>query len=281
MGNQEIFNFGSKAKLTFFIISSIVETIPPGFWYSVYYTASTIFLLLGGNILGKSIVRMKLTQKLLQIEFEAYKNPKSDKEFDILKAGEAVFADFGYEGSTTFQLAQKAGVTERTLFKYFPTKFDLYKRILAGLLFATILPEHMSDLKKRLQSIESNFKTWYISTLTARYEAVVKEPNKIKLLLGAILFSQEFSEIFGKLWKTNLYEPSLEAIRFFQKRGDLREDINPEQIVRASFSLGASFLITKTILAPKHPIDPSEEISALFEIFYGGIKSRGKDTSSS
>lgn len=224
---------------------------------------------------------MKLTQKMLQIEFEAYKNPKSEKEYQILKAGEEVFADFGYEGSTTSQLAQKAGVTERTLFKYFPTKFDLYKRILAGLLYGTILPEHMSDLKKRIQSMESNFKTWYISTLTARYKAVEKEPNKIKLLLGAILFSQEFSEIFGKLWKSNLYEPSVEAIRFFQKTGELREDIHSEQIVRASFSLGASFLITKTILAPKYPIDPTEEILALFEIFYGGIKSGGKQASSS
>jgi len=206
------------------------------------------------------------------MEYEAYKKPQSDKEYDIVQAAEGIFAEFGYAGATTSQLAKNAGVTERTLFKYFPTKSHLYRRVLAGLLFSTILPDHMSDLKNRIQSRETSFKFWFISILSARYEAISKQPNKLRLLLGAILFSQEFSEIFGKLWKSNLYEPSIAAVRIFQESGELRKDLKAEQITRASYNLAASFLITKLVLAPKYPMNVSDEISGLFEIFYHGVK---------
>ncbi|MCG6139050.1 TetR/AcrR family transcriptional regulator [Leptospira mtsangambouensis] len=215
---------------------------------------------------------MKLTLKSLQNEFNAYQNPESEKEKDIVKAAEDVFAELGFSGATTAELAKRAGVTERTLFKYFPSKNDLYRRVLSGLLLSTIVPGHMSDLKERLQTLKPNFKEWYVAILKARYTAVAKEPQKLKLLLGALLFSKEFSEIFGNLWKINLYDTSVEAIEYFQQMGEIRKDLDPNQIVRASFSLAASFLITKFVLAPKYPIDPIKEIETLFIIFYQGIK---------
>ncbi|TGL24352.1 TetR/AcrR family transcriptional regulator [Leptospira yanagawae] len=214
---------------------------------------------------------MKLTLKLLQNEFESYKNPRTEKEKDIVYAAEDVFAEQGFSGATTAELAKQAGVTERTLFKYFPTKNDLYKRVLSGLLFETILPGHMTDLKHRLKTLNPNFKDWYTGILKARYDAVAKEPQKLKLLLGALLFSKEFAEIFGQLWKINLYDTSLEAFHYFQEKGDIRKDLDPNQIVRASFSLGASFLITKFVLAPKYPIEVDTEIESIFSIFYRGI----------
>ncbi|TGL23694.1 TetR/AcrR family transcriptional regulator [Leptospira levettii] len=214
---------------------------------------------------------MKLTLKLLQSEFEAYQNPQSEKEKEIVNAAEEIFAELGFSGATTAELAKRAGTTERTLFKYFPSKFDLYKRVLAGLLLSTIVPNHMSDLKDKIQSQNPNFREWYILILKARFESVAKEPQKLKLLLGAILFSRDFAEIFGQLWKTNLYDTSIEAYRNFQKKGEIKKDLDLNQIVRASFSLGASFIITKIILAPKFPIDVDREIESIFSIFNEGI----------
>ncbi|MCW7491833.1 TetR/AcrR family transcriptional regulator [Leptospira sp. 2 VSF19] len=215
---------------------------------------------------------MKLTLKLLQNEFDSYKSPQSEKEKNIVEAAEEVFAELGFAGATTAELAKRADVTERTLFKYFPSKSDLYRRVLSGLLLSTIVPGHMSDLKDRLQNLKPNFKEWYISILKARYAAVAKEPQKLKLLLGALLFSKEFSEIFGNLWKINLYDTSVEAIQYFQGIDEIRKDLDPNQIVRASFSLAASFLITKFVLAPKYPIDSDNEMESIFSIFYQGIE---------
>lgn len=40
----------------------------------------------------------------------------------ILKSAEQLFAQHGYEATTTRELAQAAGIAEGTLFRYFPTK---------------------------------------------------------------------------------------------------------------------------------------------------------------
>ena len=55
----------------------------------------------------------------------------------ILAAAEAVFAERGYAGATTREIAERAGIGKRMLFYYFPTKDAVYgavlERIITGL----------------------------------------------------------------------------------------------------------------------------------------------------
>lgn len=55
----------------------------------------------------------------------------------ILSAAEEVFAERGYVGATTREIAERAGIGKRMLFYYFPTKDAVYRavleRIIAGL----------------------------------------------------------------------------------------------------------------------------------------------------
>jgi TetR/AcrR family transcriptional regulator len=55
----------------------------------------------------------------------------------ILHAAEEVFAEHGYAGATTRDIAERAGIGKRMLFYYFPTKDAVYRalleRIIAGL----------------------------------------------------------------------------------------------------------------------------------------------------
>jgi TetR/AcrR family transcriptional regulator len=48
----------------------------------------------------------------------------------ILAAAEAVFAERGYAGATTREIAQRAGIGKRMLFYYFPTKDAVYRAVL-------------------------------------------------------------------------------------------------------------------------------------------------------
>src|SRR5689334_23410856 len=55
----------------------------------------------------------------------------------ILAAAEQVFAERGYAGATTREIAERAGIGKRMLFYYFPTEDAVYRavleRIIAGL----------------------------------------------------------------------------------------------------------------------------------------------------
>ncbi len=48
----------------------------------------------------------------------------------ILEAAAAVFSEFGFEGSSTAEIAQRAGISEGLIYKYFQNKRDLLLKVL-------------------------------------------------------------------------------------------------------------------------------------------------------
>src|SRR6185369_6922491 len=55
-------------------------------------------------------------------------------EARILSAAESVFAETGFSGATTAEIAKRAGVPKANLHYYFKTKKDLYRDVLQAIL---------------------------------------------------------------------------------------------------------------------------------------------------
>lgn len=55
---------------------------------------------------------------------------REENEKAILKAAEAVFAEYGFVGATTSRIAELAGIPKANLHYYFPTKERLYRRVI-------------------------------------------------------------------------------------------------------------------------------------------------------
>src|SRR6266404_1975061 len=60
----------------------------------------------------------------------AGKLSSEERRAAIIKAVRRVFADKGFDGTTTRELADAAGVSEALLFKHFPSKESLYAAML-------------------------------------------------------------------------------------------------------------------------------------------------------
>jgi TetR/AcrR family transcriptional regulator len=58
---------------------------------------------------------------------------RQDRESSILTSAEQVFAEQGYVGATTALIAKKSGVGKASLHYYFPTKEDLYRRVITNI----------------------------------------------------------------------------------------------------------------------------------------------------
>lgn len=59
------------------------------------------------------------------------REPQADEvRTRVLAAAEAVFAERGYAGATTREIAERAGIGKRMLFYYFPTKDAVYRAVL-------------------------------------------------------------------------------------------------------------------------------------------------------
>lgn len=51
------------------------------------------------------------------------------RKADLLEAAMGLFSDLGFEGTTTKAIAERSGVTEAVVFRYFDTKRDLFREV--------------------------------------------------------------------------------------------------------------------------------------------------------
>jgi TetR/AcrR family transcriptional regulator len=64
----------------------------------------------------------------------------------ILSAAEQVFAERGYAGATTREIAERAGIGKRMLFYYFPTKDAVYRAVLERIIVGLVaIYQHTRD----------------------------------------------------------------------------------------------------------------------------------------
>lgn len=75
-----------------------------------------------------------------------------DTRLAILKAALEMFSERGYSSSTTKEISAKAGVSEMTLFRHFPTKLGLLESVFASFVFNPSFEKLESKLSGDLEA---------------------------------------------------------------------------------------------------------------------------------
>lgn len=90
----------------------------------------------------------------------------------IIQSAKEVFIDKGYNGATTQELARKANISEVTLFRYFPSKSDL---------FHAVMNEAVTTFERIFEKEKIEFALRPLLEDRIRY--VLENQNLIKLIL--------------------------------------------------------------------------------------------------
>ena len=111
----------------------------------------------------------------------------------IVEAAIQLFAEKGFRGATTRELARAVGVTEPVLYQHFKTKRELYSAIIEQK-----AAEGMELTERRLGSYltgsdDAGFLTASAKLVLERYE---RDPSFVRLLLFSALEGHELAELF-------------------------------------------------------------------------------------
>lgn len=142
-------------------------------------------------------------------EYFAAQNYPAGKQKVILAAIE-LFAQNGYNNVATAKIAQRAGVSEATLFKYFKTKKTLLDAIIAPLVYAFI-PQIQADLASRLLAHLNTLQDFVTFFVNDRYEFLRKNRNLVLIMLQETLTNAKFREQIIRKYTQNMGE-SIKAI---------------------------------------------------------------------
>src|SRR5262245_65540334 len=124
--------------------------------------------------------KLRLSLRDLEQETEKFFAPATEKEKAIMEAASALIGERGMDGATTAEIAKRAGVTERTLFRYFPSKNDLVRRVLFPPLLNTAVSREWEKFEALLMKSQPDLKRWYMGFSSERFAAIAKNPPLVR-----------------------------------------------------------------------------------------------------
>jgi TetR/AcrR family transcriptional regulator len=216
------------------------------------------------------MIARRLSAKTLRGESARYERPRTAKEAAILAAATQIFGAKGYRDARTADIAAAASVTERTLFRYFPTKDQLYRRVMFPAVLAATMPRELNETGKLFATDSESFADWHRRVLKLRTGAARAAAPQFRLMLATLLTDEPLRDKVIAIWRKNVWQHALETVARFQKRGKLRTDLAPEAIARGIISLNLGYIIARALLAPDALWQDDAEIEATVELLLHG-----------
>jgi AcrR family transcriptional regulator len=191
----------------------------------------------------------------------------------ILRTAVELFAQRGFRGTTTRELASAVGVSEPVLYQHFATKRDLYTAIVdhmvaqASLTFDVSMRKVDGDQDDRglLQALGEVILSWYLD-----------DPAQIRLLLFSGLEGHELAELWHERATTQFKAFVASYMERRIKDGAFR-GFDPHTLSFAFVGPIAHYGLVSTVFRCPLPERPRNEIVREFvDLFLNGIRPRAE-----
>ena len=192
---------------------------------------------------------------------------KPDRRQQIIEAAMQVFAQKGFRGTTTRDLAAHADVNEAIIFRYFKNKEELYRAIIEQK-----VGEHRNVRLEELERTASanDDEKFFEAVGRAFLERHEADSTFLRLLLFSALEGHELSDMFASSMADR--HPIANYIDRRIDQGAFRP-VNPQLAGRAFFGMFASFVLWQEIMGfrQKQPHDRNEVVRTFVSIFLNGV----------
>jgi AcrR family transcriptional regulator len=190
----------------------------------------------------------------------------------ILAGAWSLFAQKGFRGTTTREIAKRLGISEALMFKYFPTKAALYRAIIQKRMNGS---EEMLFPKEAIESQDD--RQVFRSILSYLLRKNTADPTFMRLLLYSALESHDLSKMF---FENQAMDHSKLLARYIQRR--IKENgfrkVNPLLTARAFIGMAIHYVMAQEIYGLKKffhfPHD--KVVDTLVDLFLNGLKESPK-----
>jgi len=192
------------------------------------------------------------------------------RKTQIVSIATALYVKRGFKGTTTREIAAKAGISEAVIYKYFSKKEDLFKAIIS---------EKCDDNlgRSRLLGALEGKEGRELFHEMARFLITENTTDQtlMRLLMRSALEQQELSEVFIRIKGLDLIEFLESSIKGLIKKGVFKE-VNPGLAARAFLGMVLHYVMTQEIYGLKRcfSFSSGEAADTFVDIFFDGISRR-------
>ncbi|MDF2535184.1 MAG: TetR family transcriptional regulator [Bacillales bacterium] len=195
----------------------------------------------------------------------------TEKQQRIVEAAIEIFAEKGYSGTSTSEIAKKAGVAEGTIFRHYKTKKDLLFGIVGPMITKFIAPMAARDFNKVLDVKYHSFEDFLRAALINRVELVERKPAIIKIVLQEVPFHPELKNQLIESIGRKIYERISIVIKEFQSKGEIVQ-LPVSTVFRLILTSIFGYIVSAYIILPGSIQNKEEEIEQTIQFVLKGLR---------
>lgn len=193
--------------------------------------------------------------------------PAPERKEQILGVAARIFARKGYQGTTTREIAETAGVNEAILFRHFPSKEKLYWGVIESMCQNGRSPEELQERLQESRSTREMFAQVARDVLDRQ-----DDPTLSRLLFFCALENHHLSSRFFRTYIVQRYEVLAANIRERIRKGEFRK-VDPLLAARGFLGMVVyHFLIQELFGAKRYqPFDRQTACEAFADLWLSGV----------
>jgi AcrR family transcriptional regulator len=194
-----------------------------------------------------------------------------ERKASIVEAAKKLFAEKGFRGTTTREIAAAVGVTEPVLYEHFKTKRDLYSAIIDRCSSQGVELVEALAAKYAEADDDAGFFTELGATIVAWY---TEDTSVIRLLLYSNLEKHEMRDLFFERQSNRFFDILVGYVQKRIDKGAIRA-VNADLCARAFFGMIGHYSMVSLVFNC-HPLDLDnrEVIKGMVDIFLNGTCKR-------
>jgi len=189
----------------------------------------------------------------------------------IVETAIQLFADKGFRGTTTRELATAVGVTEAVLYQHFPSKRDLYEAILQRIVRTE--ETHPDELLQRACERGDDLAFFKrLAQLVLDWHE--QTPALLRLVLYAALEGHELAQLFFERQILRYYDMVTRYVQRRQNEGALRR-MDPKLVVGIFTGMIGHFVFMKVVFgADLLGANRDAQLNRLVSVFLEGVRTQ-------
>ncbi len=189
----------------------------------------------------------------------------------LLRATAELIHEKGIGGTTSREIAERAGTTERTLFKQFVNKEGLMTAVLDMVSRTQIAQSGFAELATNPPRTLDAFESWHRRLLSERAQSPAVASEFGRLFLLEIIQSESFKARYSGDWIAGVWRPLVACLEALQAAGEVDPAQSTRLLAQSFISVNLGYLVARTNVAPRLDWDAEADAAGIAGLFRRGI----------